>query len=337
MRGATTGLTLRPLTLEAFEADTLDYDRAAAVTPNIDTFCSSSAWILPAHYALMPPRQPWLLKCEEGYVPLMRGEGPDGDRYLQPLEAAWGLASCFIGPQPARLVPGFVANCMVHRHAWEGIFLTGLVPREHLFNELVGGFLSTGSCDVLMGTTTKRFAASLEGGVDGFLSRRSKNFRRSLRKAEARARRGGIRIHGYHPRGGEDAAALYRRIVDIESESWKGQTGVGINVGGMHDFYSMMLPRLISNGSLRLMFARHEDIDVGYVLGAVANGTYRGLQFSFDNRYRRFALGNLLQLSQIVALCGEGVRVYDLGSDASYKDRWAEGGLDTATVIIRQR
>jgi hypothetical protein len=33
-----------------------DFDREVPVTPEIDRFCSSSAWILAAAAALMPPR-----------------------------------------------------------------------------------------------------------------------------------------------------------------------------------------------------------------------------------------------------------------------------------------
>jgi len=32
-------------------------------------------------------------------------------------------------------------------------------------------------------------------------------------------------------------------------------------------------------------------------------------------------------------LSDEGVALYDLGSDIAYKERWAEGGLTTVTLV----
>jgi CelD/BcsL family acetyltransferase involved in cellulose biosynthesis len=82
------------------------------------------------------------------------------------------------------------------------------------------------------------------------------------------------------------------------------------------------------------VFARYRDEDVGYVLGAVFAGEYRGLQFSYDDSLRRFGIGSLLQLAQIEALCEEGVARYDLGTEMDYKRRWAEAILQTEMYVL---
>jgi CelD/BcsL family acetyltransferase involved in cellulose biosynthesis len=130
---------------------------------------------------------------------------------------------------------------------------------------------------------------------------------------------------------------VYERIVRVEARSWKGLGGVGIDSGSMHEFYRAMLPRLARHDRLRVIFARREGRDVGYILGAVFLGTYRGLQFSFDDEDRELALGNLCQYRQILALCDEGVTRYDLGTDMEYKRRWAEAQFETTLLVVVAR
>jgi hypothetical protein len=67
-----------------------DFDREVAITPEIDRFCSSSAWILAAAAALMPPRAPASYRGTDGYFAAMRGVHPAGFPYIEPVELAWG-------------------------------------------------------------------------------------------------------------------------------------------------------------------------------------------------------------------------------------------------------
>jgi CelD/BcsL family acetyltransferase involved in cellulose biosynthesis len=73
---------------------------------------------------------------------------------------------------------------------------------------------------------------------------------------------------------------------------------------------------------------------VGYILGAVRGGTYRGLQLSFDEDQAGRSLGNLLQLHQMESLVEEGVTTYDLGMDMEYKRRWADDAFTTVSMAI---
>jgi CelD/BcsL family acetyltransferase involved in cellulose biosynthesis len=134
-----------------------------------------------------------------------------------------------------------------------------------------------------------------------------------------------------------DAEALYARILAIETRSWKGEDGVGIHQGPMNRFYADMLPRLAARGRQRTLFARLGDQDVAYCLGAVFDGEYRGLQFSYDREHRALSLGSLLQYHQIVELTAEGVHRYDLGQDMDYKRRWAEEEFETVLLVLIHR
>lgn len=210
------------------------------------------------------------------------------------------------------------------------VVLSGIVERSRVFYEILQG-----RWEVYQGHPTVRRIASLEGGLEGFLSRRSAStrsrFRRTLKKfehSELTIEQPEFRV--------ERSAELFERLRSVESRSWKGLSGMGVDQGDMSDFYRLMLPRLGELGRLRLRFITHRGRDVAYVLGGVMEGTYRGLQFSFDNDYRQHSLGNVLQLLEIRDLAAEGVRRYDLGTDMGYKRRWAELAESTATLILRR-
>jgi hypothetical protein len=307
-----------------------ELDREVAVTPSIDRFCSSAAWILAASAALMPPRAAFSFRGAHGFFAASRGVHPAGFPYIEPLELAWGLAAPLIGRDPAALVDE-VVPLLASRRDWQLAIFAGLTvagPQRRALDATLPE-----RWERRRGQPTVRYVASLEGGIDGFLSRRSRELRKSLRKSSRAARAAGltfesVRVDEAH------ATALYDRIQTVEATSWKSRDGVGIGQGAMRAFYAAMLPRLCKLGQQRTIFARIADRDVGYVLGAVSGGEYRGLQFSYDDDYAQLGVGSLLQYEQIVELVEEGVARYDLGTEMDYKRRWAEDTMETEMLVV---
>ena len=322
---------MESLTLAELEGRAAAFDQAVAATPAIDHFCSSSDWILPAHAAFMPPREPWLFHGAEGYVAMMRGLHPQGWSYIEPLESVWGLACPLIGPTCRPLVEAFTDLCRRREAAWEVAVVSGVPLMSELLSELL--LRLSVRYRLMQGPITVRHLADLRGGLDAFLGRRSRNFRKSLKRALRTAADLGITFERQGAGDAGSALALYERIVRVEARSWKGREGVGIDQGPMHDFYRDMVARLAAHGRLRVMMARHDDRDVGYILGAVFQGGYRGLQFSFDAEHEHLSLGNLSQYHQIIELCAEGCDSYDLGTDMAYKRRWADTTHDSVTLV----
>lgn len=325
---------MQALTLEQLDQHAESFDAVVRATAGIDHFCSTSHWIVPAAAALMPPREPWLFRGEHAWVAMMRGQHPNGWHYIEPLEAVWGLACPLLGAEPARLAREIAALLRAHRADWHIALLSGVPAGSVLFHELVRALYSRHV--LFQGQSTTRCVASLSGGLDGFLGRRSRMFRKGLRRALAAAATAGITFEPCHARAATEALALYERVQAVERRSWKGMDGVGIDAGPMHEFYRAMVPRLAEAGLLRLMFARHDGCDIAYVLGGVFASSYRGLQFSFDAAYEHLGLGNLCQYHQIVALAAEGVVEYDLGTVMDYKLRWAELQRDSIALIVRK-
>ena len=318
---------MQPVDLAA-HAD--DFDREIAVTPAIDRFCSSSAWILAAAAALMPPRAAFSFRGEHGFLAAAQGVHPAGFPYIEPIELAWGLASPLVGRDPQALVEE-VVPVLAARRDWQLAILAGMTadgPQRRALERVLPG-----RWERRRGTPTTRHVASLDGGIDGFLSRRPRELRKSLRKTLRAAAALQVTFESVRV-GPDDAAALYERIQQVEATSWKAREGVGISTGSMRAFYGHMLPRLCLLGQQRTMFARVDDRDIGYILGAVFEGEYRGLQFSYDDDHTALGLGGLLQYHQIVELCGEGIGRYDLGTEMDYKRRWAEDVMETEMLVL---
>lgn len=318
---------MRELTLDELDQDSQAYDALVGGSGDIDRFCSSTDWIVPAARGLMPGRATWLRRGEHGYAALMRTEHA-GQIWLEPLEAMWGLACPLIGdPVPLAIeLTAALRDSPAASHA--AVMLCGLERSSLRFAAAARALASRYRLG--LGPPARRHVASLAGGADGFLSRRTANFRRALRRALSRAEDEKIELV---PADLSDSDAAYQRLLAVEARSWKGIEGVGIAASGMLDFYRFMIPRLVARGALRLMFARRDGVDLAYILGGVLGNTYRGLQFSFAADEEQLSLGNLCQYWQLERLCAEGLAFYDLGSEVEYKRRWGEQVHETVTLL----
>jgi len=324
---------MRGLTVDELDQLTDELDRDVIRTASIDRFCSSSAWVIPATRALMPPRESWIHRGEHGWLAAMSGRHPTGIAYVEPMELAWGMACPLISGDPEPF-GAEVAATIAARRDWNVMLLAGMTPSSAVLASLLSALPAR--IERRFGQTTLRIIASLDGGLDGFLARRSRNFRKALRASTRDAEAAGVTFEQVRV-DAAGAAALYERIVAIERRSWKGEEGVGINQGAMHEFYADMIPRLAARGRQRTIFARQGDRDVAFCLGAVFDGEYRGLQFSYDRTLEHLSLGSLCQQAQILELADEGVRRYDLGQDMDYKRRWAEDVFETTMLILVNR
>jgi CelD/BcsL family acetyltransferase involved in cellulose biosynthesis len=175
-----------------------------------------------------------------------------------------------------------------------------------------------------------RRLADLRQGLEAFLARRSPRFRRNLRQAERRWQTAGLDVELVYGGGAE----VIDRCVAIEHRSWKGSEESGLTDAKFAAFYRALAERLEGERRLRVGFARHQGCDVGFILGAVREGRYRGLQLSYDQRFASCSVGNVLQLRQMAALVDEGVVDYDLGMDMAYKQSWADRALTTRTLVV---
>jgi hypothetical protein len=321
---------VRRLDLDGLAREADAFDRAADATADVDQFCSSSGWILPAAVALMAPGEPVVLADGGGYAAFVC-RTHDGARVLEPGELAWGLASPLVGPDVDALAE--LAAAALDVADADVAALAGLVEGSPLWRALLARL---GDRRLGRGPATRRHLASLDGGLDGFLARRPRQLRKALRQAARRAAADGLAFEHAAP-GPAEVAAVYARALAVDAATWKARVGTGLAAPEMRAHYGGVLARAAARGAARVTFARLDDRDVGYVLGARWGDLYRGLQFGFDDAHRARSIGNLAQREVVAALVAEGARRYDLGTGGDYKARWAEDVLDTAALVVGRR
>lgn len=337
---------------ELVESD-LSYEEALRQSGDVDAFCSGHSFSVAAFSGLLPGRDSRVYEVDAaGWLVFARRQAalfgdPEPRELWEPYEAMWGLGCPIVGGDVERL--GRALAEVLHTDAPTATLLCCGLRAGSMRTAAVAAALSP-THRLLRGSPTVRQVAALDGGIDGFLSRRSARFRANLRRALRDATRRGL-LHERHVPDPAQARALYLRAVAVDDRSWKGLANAGLRGTGLHDFYADMLPRLARHGSLRMHFLVEPmpggPVDVGYLFGGVAPGdalapdhsgtTFRGLQFAFVERKELDSLGNLAQYHAIAALCEEGVQRYDLGTQVDYKRHWGELTDETMSLIAMPR
>lgn len=294
----------------------------------LDRYCSSGFWGEPQGVAFLQSNQLLCYRSEHGLAFFSQREVPGG-QILGPPDGMWLLGTPILGPTPHRMLRDLLSY-WGKAPGMRQVVLSGLYPENPLCSPDL--WRSLGGWEI---ETSGRVVASLEGGMDGFMSRRSKNFRSRLRRTLKAARAAGAEPD-WMPRAADRSQCeeLLQRILKIESQSWKGRAGRGIDEGAMHLFYQAMIPLLAAHGLLRGLFLRHEDRDLAYLFGASFDGYFRGLQFSYVHQ-EDTGLGNVCQYLMIERLVEEGCRDYDLGQAMEYKNRWAEKHIVSRTFVFQ--
>ena len=322
------------LAATSFQEQTSAYDQLVWQMSGIDCFCSSSAWGLSVQEAFNPEAVPYFLKGSAGYVALFPQIMPQWGRMLLPLDASWFLACPLVSIEPKRLLSELHTALSDGTLAWDSCLLSGLTQGSPLFMDVVRQF-TTGNFKLFQGPSVTRRIGDLRGGLDAYFKRRSARFCKNLRRTHRQVTSADIRFQWWHdPLTNDQQEAIFERIMRVESNSWKGQTGVGVDAGGMRSFYKRLMARQAQPGILRIGFALQNGEDIGYILGGVMGRLYRGYQFSFKQEFSTLSLGNWMQQQAIEALCREGVLFYDLGTDMAYKEKWADIAYETISLII---
>ncbi|MCH2184380.1 GNAT family N-acetyltransferase [Myxococcota bacterium] len=318
-----------PTTREELEQFAPEWDRLVAAGGEADPFCGRSAWALAFHDAFEPARPLYWSRSDTGCIVLAESRRPNSTGLLEPLENMWGFGSPLIGSEANSLL----AEALDRQP--RPVLLLGAPSRGEALRRFVELFYERAHLKRL--EPTIRYVASLEGGLDAWLARRSASFRRNLRSAVRRSQRAGVTFRRIMPTPATDLDSLYLNLLDVESRSWKGRVGEGVDQEPMRSFYAGLLPRLRDSGALRMILAEREGRLMGYLYGGIVDSHFRGLQFSFDERLRSIGLGHLLQLEMLGWLTESGVRTYDLGGQSTYKARWAEETRVSENLLILPR
>jgi len=323
------------------ETKTWDYpdsnwNLAASQSPQVDPFCCRTEWQLSFHEAMGPDRQLLVREAPGSLVAFAEQKRPDGAVVFTPVESHWLFGCPLLGPDAIALLEQLAGEHEPQAGMPAPLFvISGLIPRGELFQKMYRRLAPR--FDFFEHRDDVLCSASLAGGLDGFLSRRSAKHRRGLAKQARRATREGVTFERHAPTDTADAAAVYARMLAVEESSWKGIGECGMSTGLSRSYYDCMMRRLSASGRGRVIFARHAERDIGYIFGSRAGEHYRGQQFSYADDWKAYSIGNLLQVEQIKWLCEEQVLSYDMGPMMDYKRHWTEQRLPIKTVIMRSR
>ncbi len=152
-------------------------------------------------------------------------------------------------------------------------------------------------------------------------SRRRSDVRRSRRRAE-KLGEVASEILSPHP---DQVDALLDEAFDIESRSWKGETGSALELAPREAAFCRNYARAASRlGMLRLCFLRIGDRRVAMQIAMVKNGGFWLLKIGYDAEFARCSPGILLLRDSIVHAAQSGLRTYEfLGLPESWIQVWA--------------
>ncbi len=313
------------------QADSL-LNRWAGESALADPICSRSEWNFSFHEIIAPHRELHLHSSADSVLTLAGYEHPSVGPLLEPIEAHWFFSRPLLGPNAPELLEELLAEHR-KRQLHPCVAISGLDLEGPLLGRLLRLF--AGRYEVGCLEPIRFCSASLSGGPDGFLSRRSRKFRGNLRRAIQKGGEAGLEFERCVPPTEEQARLTFERMVAIEKTSWKGLENCGMTEEPYLTFYRSVFLRMCKNEVARAIFVSREGRDIGFVMGGIDGICYRGQQFSYGADWAGLSVGNLLQWEMVGWLCEGGIQRYDLGSILDYKVHWAEIETQSHTLVWR--
>lgn len=323
-----------------FPADFLAHWRDLAVTTGqADPVCCSPAWQLSFHEVFAPERRVFYAASAQAAIIFAEYRSPDGRLYLLPLEDSWLFGQPLLGAYAPFLLAEIMPELLdAGSGKMPDVIISGIMEPSFFASALFQRFYP--SCLFYRQPSSTGAAASLAGGLDGWMGRRSANHRAKLRKAAKHAHARGVVFERCRPDPG-NARDVYRRMLAVEGKSWKGLGQCGMAESPSREFYDALIRRYAATDSALVIFATLENEDIGFIFGGMRGNIYRGQQFSYARTHAALSIGNLLQLQQIAWLCELGVERYDMGPSTGermqYKKHWTEQLRTINTWIMRGR
>ena len=214
----------------------------------IDEWCSRPGWGLAVHDSFASEGDEMVCLADDaGFGVFGRMTGGDGTPALVPLDRVWGFGSPIVCEvNDAESVTGHLADRLITDPSWKVCALSGLAVGGALDRAVISAFGRHMS--LYAGETRGRCRASLDGGIDGYLARRSREHRRNIRQAERRSADRGI---AFDVVDGHNSAMTISRLHAVEHRSWKGLEGSGIESPEMAALYGRLVRDLGATRALR--------------------------------------------------------------------------------------
>lgn len=283
------------------------WDKLAARSDTPDPMACGSAWQITAlACSRRAGAQIVLRQSGNSQVAFALTETLKGYR-LGPLEAHWQFGCPLLGPEAVELLADVA---MALRKDLQVDRIESLVPGLDP-NGFHAKAIDAVFSDVRTQLQNAQAAASLAGGIEGWLSRRSGNSRRNLKRAERRATEHGIWFERAQPASPAQAYACFERMLKIELAGWKGPQRQGLMA--IPTFYQKLLEADAARETARIIFARKGSEDVGFCSGSMRARIYRGQQTSYSETVSSLSIGTLMHFETARWLSEDGARLHHFG------------------------
>jgi hypothetical protein len=320
---------MRRLSYYDFQQEQDAFEEAVHDTEHLAKFCSTVPWQCAAYehlhgfdFGVQKPGEPFIFEQDGNWLVLAERS----NNVYFPFEAAWMFGCPLVG-EPVAAIDLLERACREHLGSGFGFVISGVLENSDCHRDLVR--LGERSRRFEEFDTTDCLAIDLSGGPEAFLERRSRSFRKGIRQMK---KVDSLEFQDASPEAPDD---VLPRIFAIQSRSYKPEEGGDIFSDYRYQgFYRDLYDRLYQRGSIRTIFAQIEGKDVAYIMGGISRNIYRGFQMSYDNEFRKLALGNRLQLENIRRMSDEGITHYDLGMHSLYKERWADSWESYKGVFV---
>jgi predicted N-acyltransferase len=311
------------------------WTKVSGARSQADPFSCRPIWNLAFHEAYSPKRHIFIQGGLDGLAVMAEKHQPNGSSILTPVEPHWFFGSSMIGEHSLEAANDLITNYLSkNKQKLSAVVVSGVRPRSKRAHDLRNKFEDRFT--LIKHSKKTLCAASLKDGFDGYLSRRSRNTRKGLKRAYRKAQSAEVSFERKSPNTVSEVKSTFDRMIDVEMKSWKG-AALGMATGQPCAFYRTMMRKLAQAKQARVIFAKMADQDIGYIFGGVCEHVYRGQQFSFARSHEELSLGNLLQAEKIRWLCEDKIERYDMGPITGrrmgYKAHWAEKRMHIETDV----
>lgn len=312
----------------------------ALSTGQADPACCGPIWNLAFHWAIQPSMPIYYRAGQQSMLIFCVIDIPQHGPVLVPLENGWCFGNPMLGLESINLLRLAVEEWKeAYYPHFPVVEISGIQESSHFARMLY--FTFKDEFDFFRVGSSTQCAASLVGGVDGWLGRRSANHRAKLKKSVRKCVQAGIVFERHTPDTPGMAAELFTRMLAVEKKSWKGIGKCGMAEGDARNLYGKLIELQALSQSALVIMARKDDQDVGYIYGGACGPFYRGQQFSFDNDLRQFSLGNVMQYETVKWLCELDFLRYDMGPVTGprmeYKKHWTDVENTIRTWRMRKK
>ena len=301
-----------------------------------DPVCCAPVWNLAYQEVFYPERPIFYSASDDSLIVLAEYVTETGEPILTPMEDSWLFGQPLLGDTSPALLAALMPEISArYSDGVPKIFISGIQEQAIFAHTLFNIFSKRYS--FYRRASAIEAAASLDGGMDGWLGRRSANHRAKLRKAMRKAREAGITFERIRPNT-INVDSIYDRMLAIEAKSWKGIDHCGMTEPPSREFYQALIRRQAANGAALVILASRDGEELGFIYGGCAGSIYRGQQFSYAREAESYSLGNLMQMEKVRWLCELGLKRYDMGPVTGprmgYKKHWTEQFREIQTWML---